>query len=89
MGVSPRRRVAVGFQAETCKLRGPVLQGQAVRKYSGASEPTQFFGLLANQSADVTPFDQDSTCQMAAACRERKTPAGGSIWEKKKCNNLV
>jgi hypothetical protein len=26
--------------------------------YADASDPTQFFGLLANQSADVTPSDQ-------------------------------
>jgi hypothetical protein len=28
-----------------------------VLQYADASDPTQFFGLLANQSADVTPFD--------------------------------
>ena len=47
---------AVGFQTEARK--GELwLFKPGLRKYAVASEPTQFFGLLVNQSADVTPPD--------------------------------
>jgi hypothetical protein len=48
-----------------------------VKQYSGASEPTQFFGLLASQYAEVTPFDQAEQQPRAVMDLHRKRTIQG------------